>query len=46
MLHQKHESYKLPLKNLVDWETTRQGKLLQPQKLKKKKCPKIKKHDF
>ena len=34
MLHQKNGSYKYvpPLKNLVDWTTTRQEKLSQPQK--------------
>ena len=34
MLYGKHESHKLPLKKLIDWETTRQEKLLQPQKQK------------
>ena len=49
MLYQKHKSYKyvLPLKNWVDWITTRQGKISQSQKCLRnfeKKCPKIKKH--
>ena len=43
MLHQKHESYRhaLPVKNWVDWISTRGEKMLQTQKCtfeKKAQC--------
>ena len=47
MLHQKHESYKNapPLKNWVDWITTRREKNVTNTKMVhfEKKCPEIKK---
>ena len=46
MLHQKHESYiyVLPLKNSVDWITTKQEKkVTNPNMVHfEKKCPEIK----
>ena len=47
MLHQKHESYKnaMPLKNWVDWITTRREKNVTNTKMVhfEKKCPEMKK---
>ena len=50
MLHQKHESYKyvLPLKNWVDWITTRQVKNVTTSKMYilRRSAQKLKKHIF